>query len=189
MTIFAPSSAQELQVMLGEALSITSGPCAIRFPNGAARRVPPEQVGSGLTARRVRQGGDVCILGVGKLLEAAEDAALLLAEQGVSATVWDVRVIKPLDPDMICDAARHPLVVTAEDGVRDGGAGAAVADAIADLDESRQSPPVLVLGTPDRYIPQAKPAQIHAELGLDGPGIAASVMKTRHAAHAPLAAR
>ena len=49
--------------------------------------------------------------------------------------------------------------------MRDGGAGAAMADAIADLDESRQSPPVLVLGTPDRYIPQAKPAQIHAELG------------------------
>ena len=62
--------------------------------------------------------------------------------------MWDVRVIKPLDPDMICDAARHALVVTAEDGVRDGGAGAAMADAIADLDESRQSPPVLVLGTP-----------------------------------------
>ena len=90
---------------------------------------------------------------------------------------------------MICDAARHPLVVTAEDGVRDGGAGAAMAGAIADLEESRWSPPVLVLGTPDRYIPQAKPAQILAELGLDGAGIAASVMKTRHAAHSPLSPR
>jgi 1-deoxy-D-xylulose-5-phosphate synthase len=181
MTIFAPSSAQELQVMLSEALSIKSGPSAIRFPKGAARRVPPEQVGAGLNARRVREGHDVCILAVGKLVEAAEDAALLLDEQGVSATVWDARVIKPLDPGMICDAARHPLVVTAEDGVREGGAGAAMADAIADLHESRQSPPVLILGTPDRYIPQAKPTQIHTELGLDGPGIAASVMKTLHA--------
>ena len=170
--------------MLGEALSITSGPCAIRFPKGAARHVTLEQVGSGLTARRIRQGNDVCILAVGKLVEAAEDAALLLADQGVDATVWDVRLVKPLDPDMICDAARHPFVVTAEDGVRDGGAGAAIADAIADLDEGRDSPPVLVLGTPDRYIPQAKPGQIHAELGLDGPGIAASVMKTLSSAPA-----
>jgi 1-deoxy-D-xylulose-5-phosphate synthase len=64
-----------------------------------------------------------------------------------------------------------------------------MADAIADLEESRQSPPVLVLGTPDRYIAQAKPAQIHAELGLDGAGIAASVMKTRAAAHSPLSSR
>jgi 1-deoxy-D-xylulose-5-phosphate synthase len=184
MTIFAPSSAQDLRVMLAEALSIKRGPCAIRFPKGAARQVTPEQVGTGLAARRMRQGHDVCILAVGKLVEAAEDAALLLAEHGVSATVWDVRVVKPLDPDMICDAARHPLVITAEDGIRDGGAGAAMADAIAELDEGRHSPPVLVLGVPDRYIPQGKPAQIHAELGLDGPGIAASVVKTLQASTA-----
>jgi 1-deoxy-D-xylulose-5-phosphate synthase len=148
--------------------------------------VPIEQVGSGLTARRVRQGHDVCILAVGKLVEAAEDAALLLEEQGVSVTVWDVRLVKPLDPDMICDAARHPFVVTAEDGVRDGGAGMAMADAIADLHEGRDSPPVLVLGTPDRYIPQAKPAQIHAELGLDAPGLAASVIKALAATRSDL---
>jgi 1-deoxy-D-xylulose-5-phosphate synthase len=186
MTIFAPSSGQELQVMLKDALSITTGPCAIRFPKGPARRVPIEQVGGGLTARRVRAGNDVCILAVGKLVEAAEDAALLLEEQGVSATVWDARVVKPLDPDMICDAARHPLVVTAEDGVRDGGVGMAMADAIADLDEGRGAPPVLVLGTPDRYIPQAKPAQIHAELGLDAPGLAASAMRALTAARSDL---
>ena len=91
-------------------------------------------------------------------------------------TVWDARVLKPLDPVMIDDAARHPLVVTAEDGVRLGGAGSAMADAIAALDTGSQGPPVLVLGTPDRYIPQAKPAQILAELGLDATGIAASVL-------------
>ena len=188
MTIFAPSSAQELQVMLGEALSITSGPCAIRFPKGAARRVPPEQVGLGPDRpprppgrRRVHPRGRQAGRGGRGRRAPARRAG------GDRATVWDVRVVKPLDPDMICDAARHPLVVTAEDGVRDGGAGAAMADAIADLDESRQSPPVLVLGTPDRYIPQAKPAQIHAELGLDGPGIAASVMKTLRPRRAPTA--
>ena len=181
MTVFAPSSAQDLQVMVAEAMRITTGPVAIRFPNGAARRVPPEQVGSGLTARRVRQGGDVCIVGVGRMVEAAEDAALLLEDQGVSTTVWDARVVKPLDPAMICDAAAHPLVVTVEDGVRQGGAGTAVADAVAALESDHSAPPVLVLGTPDRYIAQAKPAQIHAELGLDGPGIAASVLAARRA--------
>jgi 1-deoxy-D-xylulose-5-phosphate synthase len=77
-------------------------------------------------------------------------------------------------------------VVTAEDGVRDGGAGMAMADAIAELDEGRAAPPVLVLGTPDRYIPQAKPAQIHSELGLDGPGLAASVIRARSGARSEL---
>jgi 1-deoxy-D-xylulose-5-phosphate synthase len=175
MTILAPSSAQELSTMLPEALSITTGPSAIRYPKGVARQVPPEQVGSGLAARRARIGGDVCILAVGKMLEAAEDAALLLDEQGVNATVWDVRVVRPLDPAMLADAAAHRLVVTVEDGIRVGGAGSSIADAIAALDVGRASPPMLVLGVPEAYIPQGKPAQILSDLGLDGPGVAAAV--------------
>jgi 1-deoxy-D-xylulose-5-phosphate synthase len=95
----------------------------------------------------------------------------------VSATVWDVRVVKPLDPQMIADAARHPLVVTAEDGIRLGGVGTAIADAVADLDEGHGTAPVVVLGVPGEYIPQGKPAQILANLGLDGPGIAAATVK------------
>ena len=51
MTVFAPSSAQELEVMLNEALSIDDGPSAVRYPKGPARQVPPDEVGSGLSAR------------------------------------------------------------------------------------------------------------------------------------------
>jgi 1-deoxy-D-xylulose-5-phosphate synthase len=177
MTILAPSSAQEMSVMLADALAITDGPSAIRYAKTPARQVAPDQVGAGLTGHRLRQGKDVCILAVGKMVEAAEDAALLLADQGVEATVWDVRVVKPLDPVMLADAAAHPFVVTVEDGVRRGGAGAAMADAIADLRDGADAPAVLVLGTPDRFIPQGKPAQILAELGLDGSGVATAVMK------------
>ena len=103
--------------MLRDALAIETGPSAIRWPKTAARQVPADQVGSGLKARKVLEGdGEVCILAVGKLVEAAESAAGLLREQGVSATVWDVRVAKPLDPEMLADAARHRVVLTAEDG-------------------------------------------------------------------------
>jgi 1-deoxy-D-xylulose-5-phosphate synthase len=182
MTIFAPSSAQELERMFDDALRLVDGPVAIRYPKGAARQVSPDEVGSGLRARRVRDGRDVCILAVGKLVEAAEEAALLLEREGVSATVWDARVVKPLDPAMLDDAARHPFVVTVEDGFRTGGIGMSMADAIAELDQHRESPPVLVLGVPDRFIPQAKPAVILARLGLDGPGIAASTLKALRSA-------
>ena len=178
MTIFAPSSAQELSAMLPEALAVTTGPSAIRYPRGAARQVRPEDVGRGLAARRLRVGGDVCILAVGRLLEAAQDAALLLDEQGVNATVWDVRVVRPLDPAMLADAARHELVVTVEDGIRVGGAGAFIADALANLYERRAAPSVLVLGTPAEYIPHGKADVILANLGLDGPGVAAAAAKT-----------
>ncbi|MGH9207588.1 MAG: transketolase C-terminal domain-containing protein, partial [Acidimicrobiales bacterium] len=181
MTVFAPSSSQELPVMLNEALSL-DGPSAIRFPKTPARNVPAGAVGSGLSARKVCHGdGTVCILAVGKMLEAAEDAAGELAATGIAATVWDVRVVKPLDADMVGDASVHKLVVTVEDGVRVGGAGAFIADHLSGRYESRHTPPVLVLGTPLEYIPQGKPAQILAAVGLDGPGIAGSVIRSLEA--------
>ena len=187
MTIFAPSSAQELQVMFRDALAIETGPTAIRWPKTAARQVSLDQIGSGLRGRKVRQGsGEVCIIAVGKLVEAAEQAAETLAERGIDATVWDPRVVKPLDHEMLVDAARHELVVTAEDGIITGGIGSQIAEGIADLDESRQSPPVLVLGTPRAYVPHGKPDRILADLGLDGAGIAAATAKALAAARISL---
>ena len=182
MTIFAPSSAQEVPVMLETALSLT-GPAAIRWPRTAARYVGADQVGSSLNARLVRRGqaeqiGSVCLLAVGKMVEAAEEAADILSAEGKEVTVWDVRVVRPLDPQMIADAGRHDLIVTVEDGVRAGGAGSLISDAVADLVESRRCPPVLVLGIPVAYIPHGTPELILAQLGLDGPGIAAAVSKT-----------
>jgi len=166
MTVFAPSSAQELDVMLRDALDL-DGPAVIRYPKGAARQVDPASVGSGLSARKVREGASgVCLLAVGKLVEAAEAAA-----EELDATVWDVRVVKPLDQAMLADAAAHRLVVTVEDGTRIGGAGAYIADAL----RTRTTSPVVVLGLPDEFIPQAKPGSILARFGLDGPGIVASV--------------
>src|SRR4051794_28507976 len=104
MTILAPSSYQELGQMLRDALDITDGPVAIRWPKTHARSVHPDEVGHGLHARKVRDGRDICLLAVGKMLDAAEQAADVLTAEGVAATVWDVRVVKPLDPRMIADA-------------------------------------------------------------------------------------
>src|SRR4051794_6083677 len=179
MTILVPSSYQELGQMLRDALDLTEGPVAIRWPKTNARSVGPDEVGHGLNARKVREGRDVCLLAVGKMLDAAEEAADALAAEGVSATVWDVRVVKPLDPRMIVDAGHHPLVITIEDGIREGGAGAAIADAVATaaLDDGRVGPPVRVLGTPTEYIPQGKADDILRDLGLDGAGVAAEVRR------------
>jgi 1-deoxy-D-xylulose-5-phosphate synthase len=187
MAIFAPSSVADLRVMLRTAVEM-DGPAAIRYPKGAARDVPDNQVGSGLSALRLREGdGEVCILAVGKMVEAAEVAVGILLDEGISPTLWDVRLVRPLDPRMVTDAARHRLVVTVEDGIRVGGAGTFIADAIADLQESRQSPPVLSLGTPTSYIPHGAQGAILAELGLDGPGIAAATQKALLGATANLA--
>jgi 1-deoxy-D-xylulose-5-phosphate synthase len=138
--------------------------------------VPDFEVGSGLQARRVREGdGSVCILAVGKMVGNAERAATTLAHEGVDATVWDARVVQPLDLEMLADAARHRLVVTAEDGIRDGGVGALMAAELTACCAGRTKPRVEILGVPLQFIPHGKPDRILARLGLDADGIAATV--------------
>jgi 1-deoxy-D-xylulose-5-phosphate synthase len=177
MTLFAPSSAQELRAMLAHALEL-DGPAAIRYPKGAARSVPPGAVGTGLRAHLLRAGSDVCILAAGRLVEAAEGAAWLLGGHGIDPTVWDVRVVKPLDAAMLASALRHRVVVTAEDGVRRGGAGSAIETRLSELarERGRAGPSVLTLGVPDAYVPHGKPDALLSELGLDGPGVAATIL-------------
>jgi 1-deoxy-D-xylulose-5-phosphate synthase len=165
----------EVEVMLEEALTL-EGPSVIRFPKTRARQVATGDVGCGLTGRRLQAGnGSVCILAVGKMVGPAEEAAATLRAEGVEATVWDVRVVSPPDPDMLADAARHDLVVTAEDGMRHGGAGMFLADAMASAHPEGVVPPVTVLGIPRTFIAQDKPDHILARFGLDGPGLAQSV--------------
>jgi 1-deoxy-D-xylulose-5-phosphate synthase len=183
MTVFAPSSYQELGQMLHDALEIASGPSAIRWAKTAARHVPESEVGHGLDARRLRAGREVCLISVGKMLDAAEAAADLLEGDGLSVTLWDARVVKPLDPRMLADAGGHPYVITIEDGLREGGVGMTVADRLCELTVGRREPRVRVLGVPAAYIPHGKPDAILAELGLDSAGIVASVMSLMAAEH------
>jgi 1-deoxy-D-xylulose-5-phosphate synthase len=174
MRVLAPSSAQELQVMLHDALELADeGPVAIRYPNGTAPQVGEHEVGVGLRAHQLRRGdGTVCILAIGKLVTFANHAAAALAGQGIEATVWDVRSCAPLDQAMIDDAAAHRAVVTCEDGIRDGGIGMTIADKVHEIAPDVS---VEVLGLPCRFIPQGKPDRILALLGLDAEGIAATV--------------
>jgi len=181
MRVLAPSSLQEMQVMLHDALQLAdSGPVVIRYPKGTARQVDELEVGSGLHARQLRNGqrGDrsVCILAIGKLVGAAEKAADTLAAEGVQVTVWDVRSCAPLDPAMIADAAAHAAVVTCEDGIRDGGIGMTIADQVHAIDANI---PVEVLGVPTKFIPQGKADRILTSFGLDADGIATTVRSLR----------
>ena len=175
MTMFAPSSYQELQQMLEDAYAITDGPTTIRWPRTAAPVVPDEDVGSGLHGRKVRSGdGRLCLIGVGKMLAAANEAAVALEADGVQATVWDPRCIRPLDPAMLADAGEHDIVITIEDGLSHGGIGSSIARA---LRLAQSNAEVEVLGVPTEYIPHGDPGDILHALGLDGAGVAAAARR------------
>ncbi len=180
MRVLAPSSAQELHQMLHDAMALADGgPVAIRYARGQARNVREHEVGVGIRARRTRFVDDpaeaVCVLAIGRLLEPAEKAADSLTASGIPVTVWDVRCCAPLDADMLADAARHRGVVTCEDGVRAGGVGMSIEDAIGEISPSVR---VEVLGLPTRFLPHdGRPERILAQLGLDADGIAAAVRR------------
>lgn len=164
--------------MLHDALEITDGPVSLRWPKTACPQASEAEVGSGLRGRRVRSGDDVCLVGVGKMLGACEDAAATLEAEGVSCTVWDPRVVHPLDPELVADAADHPVVVTIEDGYRDGGIGASLADQVAEATLHRpagERPVVRVMGVPTEYLAHGKADAILARLGLDTAGVVAEV--------------
>jgi 1-deoxy-D-xylulose-5-phosphate synthase len=171
MTVMAPSSYQELEVMLSDAIELCDGPVSIRWPKTAAVMVTEDKVGSGLKARRTRAGdGSLCLIGAGKMLAACNDAAEILAAEGIDTTVWDPRIVKPLDPEMLSDAARHSVVVSVEDGFREGGVGTAIELSLDDMDSAAR---VKVLGVPIEYFQHAKPDVILRRIGLDTAGIVA----------------
>jgi 1-deoxy-D-xylulose-5-phosphate synthase len=100
----------------------------------------------------------------------------LLAAKGIMATVWDVRSCAPLDQSMIDNAAAHKVVVTVEDGIREGGIGMTVEDLVSHATGAHR-PNIEVLGIPKQFIPQAKPDAILSRLGLNAEGIAATVQR------------
>jgi 1-deoxy-D-xylulose-5-phosphate synthase len=176
MAVLAPSSASEIAPLLQAALE-RRGPALIRYPKtpSPAPLGPPIE---GMEARRLRQGdGTVSLVGIGKLAHAALAAAELLAEQGIEVDCFDPRSVRPADPQLVEAAATAELVVTAEDGLRHGGAGAYLQDLFAERARAggRPAPAQLVLGMPTAYVPQAKPDSILADHGLDAGGIAASL--------------
>ncbi|WP_194908148.1 1-deoxy-D-xylulose-5-phosphate synthase [Catenulispora rubra] len=176
MTVLAPSTPEELSGMLRYALTLP-GPAAIRWPKGTPAEVPGAP-GAGGSARLLRAavepGRAVAVLAVGRMCAAALGAAELAAASGADVAVWDVRCVKPLDERMLEAAAGYRAVVTVEDGFAVGGAGSAIAAALAARSPGSAAP--TVLGVPNRYLAHGKPDAVLAGIGLDAEGIAAAVV-------------
>lgn len=182
MTILAPSHEEDLQALLHDALD-TDGPVMIRFPKGSVATAAdlgfePAGADSGFAARRLADGADVCVLAVGDRVGPAMQARELLLERDIAVQVWDVRSVRPADPAMIEAAVQSRLVVTIENGVVRGGAGAHLGDEIVAAAGVLRAPPVLRLGVPDAYLPHGEARTILADLGLDSAGIVEVIEET-----------
>jgi 1-deoxy-D-xylulose-5-phosphate synthase len=175
ITVMAPKDENELQHMLKTALYADS-PMAIRYPRGNGYGVPLDEelrevrIGKG---EILSEGNDVAILAIGSTVYPAQEAAAILKEKGISATVVNARFVKPLDRDLILSVAKATgHLVTVEENALMGGFGTAVLELLAD--EGETDVRVKRIGIPDRFIEQGSQAQLRADLGLNGSGIAAA---------------
>lgn len=122
----------------------------------------------------VRRGTDVAIVATGEMVRHAVDAAALLAEQGVSATVLDMYCVKPLDAEAVVEAARDArAVVTVEEHAPFGGLGSMVAQVVGE----RCPRPVKCLSLPDAPVITGTSPEVFAHYGLTGEGIARTIFE------------
>lgn len=177
IVVMAPKDEAELQRMVVTGINYTDGPIAMRYPRGNGYGVPLMEegweeipIGKG---EILRSGDDVLMLAYGSMVHPTMQAAEMLSEYGVEATVVNARFVKPLDTELIVPLAKRiGRVVTLEEGCIMGGFGSAVTEALMEHDVVV---PVKRIGVPDQLVEHAKPDEAKAQLGLTGSQIAERV--------------
>jgi len=175
LTIMAPGDEQEFRDMLYTATKL-NGPVAIRYPRGAvvekrsSKRFKKIKIGK---AETIKEGKEVCLIAIGRMVHAAEEACGLLEDAGISCTLVNAKFAKPLDEEMFIGAAAgHELVVTIEENTLLGGFGSGVLELLA---ANGVLVPVLQLGLSDDFIAHGPVNVLLSETGLDKIGIASAV--------------
>ena len=170
MVVMAASDENECRQMLTTGYHYP-GPAAIRYPRGAGIGTQPETELTSISigkAQLKRQGKRIAILAFGSMVHPA-----LKAAENLDATVVNMRFVKPIDTEMLNNIVNtHDALVSIEEGCIMGGAGAAVAEAMAAASLLK---PILMLGLPDQFIDHGDPTLLLAQCGLNAEGIEASI--------------
>jgi 1-deoxy-D-xylulose-5-phosphate synthase len=134
MTILAPAGAAELRRMLDWALGARerdgeAGPVMIRYPKALCPAEPPAlslplEKGRGVWLSGGCEEGRLCLAFAGGLYREALDAARRLEAEGITADLYNLRFLKPVDEDYLADIMnRYAAVAFMEEGIQSGGFG------------------------------------------------------------------
>ena len=181
MVIMAPKDENECRQMLHTAY-LYQGPTAVRYPRGNGLGVEIQQqltsleMGKAEIVAEFNLEHDECIsiLAFGSRVSIAVEAAKQLASKlDLAVRVVNMRFVKPLDEQIIRDLAdKTSLFVTVEEHAVMAGAGSAVNEFMA---QAQILKPMLNLGLPDEFLPQASHAEMLQDCGLDAKGIQNSI--------------
>jgi transketolase len=166
LTVVEPADAIETNQVVA-AIADRPGPVYLRLKRGEIPLIFDDDHRLDLAKAQILTGGegaDVCIIASGMMIPAALAAARTLTENGITAAVINVPVIKPLDGATIAAMARRArIVITAENHTIVGGLGSAVAEALA---EAGTSAPLRRVGIADTFAEAGSREYLVAKYGL-----------------------
>ena len=176
LVVLAPKDENELRDMLKFASTYNDGPVTIRYPRGTGTarsiRKTYKKIDFG-KAVILKEGNDAAILGIGEMVPVCSKAGELLEKDGISATVVNMRFVRPLDVELLDDLRGKGLpIVTVEENSLQGGFGSAVMEYYVG---SGSVPNMKLIGIPDTFVDHAHRSRLLSRYGLDAESIASRV--------------
>lgn len=169
MTVFSPCDADQTHKAVIAAVTEVNGPVYIRFgrekvPNFTGMDYPfnPDK------GQIMKTGNDITIIASGHMVWHALQAAYQMEEKNINARVINIHTIKPIDKEIIINAARETgKIITAEEHQIYGGLGSAVTEVLSE----HHPVPVKIIGMPDRFGESGKPEELMEKYGLTSQNI------------------
>ena len=174
MVCFEPADATMIERAL-PAIIEHNGPVYIRMPRKKQEKVYDEIKDFTLgKAIKVRDGKDLTIIASGIMVARAIEAADMLKEEGINATVLDMHTWKPIDEDAIIDAVKTTgAIVTCENHSTNGGLGSAVAEVVVE----KCPAPVEMVGVRNSFGEVGKLPYLSERFGLTTKDIVGAVRR------------
>ncbi len=169
ITLLSPCDATQAALLTKMAVKDLKGPVYIRFGREAVPDFIPENIETTIgKGQLLKNGKDISIIATGHMVWEALQAAKMLWMKGVDARVINIHTIKPIDKDIILDAARETKkIVTVEEHQAFGGFGSAVAEVV-----SQHCPvKIKIIGVKDTFGESGQPAELMQKYGLNAGNI------------------
>lgn len=175
LRILAPKDFKELQQMLEFAIKLRS-PVVIRYPRGGEGKIKfesNESINLG-KSELIKNGQDITIIGIGKMVERAVEVSDILEKEGISCEIINARFLKPFDATMLLESInKTKRVITIEDGILKGGLASAVGESIIKHDIKDVS--IQSFGYDDTFVQHGKVKELEEIYGIDARSIAKKI--------------